>query len=604
MALHQNSKQFNRNSIYTGKIVILLFCALFAVNITGCALFTDILGGASAVYSDLSADLSSPPEKAFRTCSYNGDSSKQSTKMKDECAKIVSDALSEINNHYDAMSRLIKANNCYIRIFGGNTSRCRLNNDDPAWDILKGTNAIVNYARRLNAMEKYLPNIKSSAIHRINELNNQYKSEANYPAPLSDNEIQQLNKCYANANKLKSNFAASWFIQHHDKKLCEYHYLDNQCNPVTILKSDGTPMPGHHATDYIFRGYMHSSEIYYLIQALNTDWNNRGKTFPKGCEDIINKEAIYKEAYKHVKTQNADISDHNESLSNQITSEKDLISNYENDLDREKSLYNSSISTYCNNITNNLESFKSSKLSYKVPFTSTIIPFSSLMDTSSIETNYEIIKRALDGVKISKFDITLLASYDHEVIQKKHSEFTKQYNEFINVISTLDMAVELCQSPEKRSSIVSLISEPQAFNFIHKTYPNANLTLQETNAAEASSAQNSKSDLKPTDDNETITNNGKASVAAVPPSNNKGLTAQQVINSIKASESSISKCATNGNLVVSFSITPAGKPTAITAVSGSFKGTVTEKCIITKVSQIKFPESGLGASDVKWNCKL
>ncbi len=124
------------------------------------------------------------------------------------------------------------------------------------------------------------------------------------------------------------------------------------------------------------------------------------------------------------------------------------------------------------------------------------------------------------------------------------------------------------------------------------------------NAAAAAAAP-SGSTKKPTSGSKT----GSSAPAALPAPpaapKGKGPSKDEVMNALKASNTKAAKCGKGGNLVVSMTLTSAGKATKISAVSGSFKGTPTEKCILTVVEKHNFPEfSGAAVSGVKWNYKL
>lgn len=64
------------------------------------------------------------------------------------------------------------------------------------------------------------------------------------------------------------------------------------------------------------------------------------------------------------------------------------------------------------------------------------------------------------------------------------------------------------------------------------------------------------------------------------------------------------KCGKNGNLVVQMNINSSGSAKAVKGVSGSFKGTATEKCITTVVEKHQFPTFSGSAIPVKYNFKL
>ncbi len=116
------------------------------------------------------------------------------------------------------------------------------------------------------------------------------------------------------------------------------------------------------------------------------------------------------------------------------------------------------------------------------------------------------------------------------------------------------------------------------------------------NAAKKDAAKPKTGTAKPAD--------SASAAAPAKPKSGKLLSTDEVKSVLSGAAAAVSKCAKNGNLVVQFDITPAGKVTGMSALSGSFKGTNTEKCIITQASKLKFSESGAGAKGVKWNFKL
>lgn len=81
---------------------------------------------------------------------------------------------------------------------------------------------------------------------------------------------------------------------------------------------------------------------------------------------------------------------------------------------------------------------------------------------------------------------------------------------------------------------------------------------------------------------------GKASVEAVK-------------SALGAVNTKAQKCGKNGNLAVSFSIS-GGKAKGVQATGGSFKGTATEKCILTVIDKHSWPDGS--ASGIKYNFKL
>lgn len=64
------------------------------------------------------------------------------------------------------------------------------------------------------------------------------------------------------------------------------------------------------------------------------------------------------------------------------------------------------------------------------------------------------------------------------------------------------------------------------------------------------------------------------------------------------------KCGKNGTLLVQMNINSSGSAKGVKGVSGTFKGTATEKCIITVVEKHQFPAFSGNAIPVKYNFKL
>ncbi len=80
--------------------------------------------------------------------------------------------------------------------------------------------------------------------------------------------------------------------------------------------------------------------------------------------------------------------------------------------------------------------------------------------------------------------------------------------------------------------------------------------------------------------------------------------AAAVKKALFASQAKAKKCAKNGNLVVSFKLMPNGKASAVKAVGGSFKGSPTERCILTVIKKSEFPKFSGSPQTVKFRYKL
>lgn len=64
------------------------------------------------------------------------------------------------------------------------------------------------------------------------------------------------------------------------------------------------------------------------------------------------------------------------------------------------------------------------------------------------------------------------------------------------------------------------------------------------------------------------------------------------------------KCGKNGNLLVQMNINSSGSAKSVKGISGTFKGSATEKCIITVIERHQFPSFSGNAIPVKYNFKL
>ena len=85
----------------------------------------------------------------------------------------------------------------------------------------------------------------------------------------------------------------------------------------------------------------------------------------------------------------------------------------------------------------------------------------------------------------------------------------------------------------------------------------------------------------------------------------KGLAPEDAKKALQASASKAAKCGKNGNLVVTMTLPSSGKAKNVTAVGGTFKGTPTEKCILTVVEKHNFPEfSGADVNGIKYKYQL
>lgn len=89
------------------------------------------------------------------------------------------------------------------------------------------------------------------------------------------------------------------------------------------------------------------------------------------------------------------------------------------------------------------------------------------------------------------------------------------------------------------------------------------------------------------------------------PSKGSGPKPAEVRSALLASADKAKKCAKGGTLDVSFTLNGSGKASGVKATGGSFKGTATERCIITVVEKHGFPTfSGSPVKGVKFTYKL
>ncbi len=95
---------------------------------------------------------------------------------------------------------------------------------------------------------------------------------------------------------------------------------------------------------------------------------------------------------------------------------------------------------------------------------------------------------------------------------------------------------------------------------------------------------------------------GDAPAAPAPAKSAGGKASPEAVKSaLQAVTTKAQKCGKNGNLAVSFSI-GGNKAKGVSATGGSFKGTATEKCILTVIEKHSWPDGT--ASGIKYNFKL
>lgn len=136
------------------------------------------------------------------------------------------------------------------------------------------------------------------------------------------------------------------------------------------------------------------------------------------------------------------------------------------------------------------------------------------------------------------------------------------------------------------------------------------LEAQEANKAKVDEAANAGTDNKGSSNKGSSKkpsgNDGAGTAVAVEAKApaGKGPSQDDVKNALVDSATKAKKCAKNGNLVVSMTLTGKGSAKNIKADSGTFKGTPTERCILTVVEKHNFPTFSGKDVPVKYNYKL
>lgn len=93
-----------------------------------------------------------------------------------------------------------------------------------------------------------------------------------------------------------------------------------------------------------------------------------------------------------------------------------------------------------------------------------------------------------------------------------------------------------------------------------------------------------------------------AAAPAAPAKSGGGKASPEAVKAaLQAVNTKAQKCGKNGSLAVSFSIS-GNKAKSVSATGGSFKGSATEKCILTVIEKHSWPDGA--ASGIKWNFKL
>jgi hypothetical protein len=93
-----------------------------------------------------------------------------------------------------------------------------------------------------------------------------------------------------------------------------------------------------------------------------------------------------------------------------------------------------------------------------------------------------------------------------------------------------------------------------------------------------------------------------AAAAPAPAKSGGGKASPEAVKAaLQAVSTKAQKCGKNGNLAVTFSIS-GNKAKGVSATGGSFKGSATEKCILTVIEKHSWPDGN--APGIKYNFKL
>lgn len=134
------------------------------------------------------------------------------------------------------------------------------------------------------------------------------------------------------------------------------------------------------------------------------------------------------------------------------------------------------------------------------------------------------------------------------------------------------------------------------------------LEAQEANKAKVDEVANAGADNKGSSSKGSSKkpsgNDGAGTAVEAKAPAGKGPSPDEVKNALVDSATKAKKCAKNGNLVVSMTLTGKGNAKNIKADSGTFKGTPTERCILTVVEKHNFPTFSGKDVPVKYNYKL
>lgn len=128
----------------------------------------------------------------------------------------------------------------------------------------------------------------------------------------------------------------------------------------------------------------------------------------------------------------------------------------------------------------------------------------------------------------------------------------------------------------------------------------------EQEAEESANDDANKGTTKRTGNTRTRTPAKDSGTAAAPAaSKGSGPKPADVRNALVDSQNKAKKCAKNGTLDVTFTLNGSGKASGVKATGGSFKGTATERCVITVVERHDFPKfSGSPVKGVKFTYRL
>ena len=180
----------------------------------------------------------------------------------------------------------------------------------------------------------------------------------------------------------------------------------------------------------------------------------------------------------------------------------------------------------------------------------------------------------------------------------KLKEDAAKAQELQDKIALLEQQKQQAESDNKRRA-----ADSEAIEAELEKLRNAQANLAAGGGADAAANANSgkKGDKKPGTAAKPGDSPAPAAPAAAKPSGGGKASVEAVKSALAAVNTKAQKCGKNGNLAVSFSI-GGGKAKGVQATGGSFKGTATEKCILTVIEKHSWPDGN--APGIKYNFKL